>query len=49
MWEIDLKHLESLVDEKTKAIVVVNPSNPCGSNFSAEHVRHILQGNFQNS
>ncbi|CAK8672528.1 tyrosine aminotransferase-like [Clavelina lepadiformis] len=42
-WEVDLEHLESLIDRKTKAIVVVNPSNPCGSNFNAEHIRAILE------
>jgi len=33
-WEIDLEYLESLIDEKTKFIWIVNPSNPCGSVFS---------------
>ncbi|KAK2562341.1 Tyrosine aminotransferase [Acropora cervicornis] len=28
-WEVDIKHLGSLVDERTRAIVVNNPSNPC--------------------
>lgn len=36
-WEIDLVHLESLIDSKTKAILVNNPSNPCGSAFTKEH------------
>ena len=40
-WEIDLEHLESLVDDDTVAMVVTNPSNPCGSNFSPEHVAAI--------
>jgi len=41
-WEIDLKHLESLIDEKTQAIIANNPSNPCGSIFSKEHMKEIL-------
>ena len=28
-WEIDLVQLDSLIDEKTRAIVINNPSNPC--------------------
>ncbi|KAJ3339042.1 hypothetical protein HDU91_001079 [Kappamyces sp. JEL0680] len=42
-WEIDLAHLESLVDENTAAILVNNPSNPCGSNYSHEHLESILK------
>jgi tyrosine aminotransferase len=30
--------MDSLVDSNTKAIVINNPSNPCGSNFTAEHL-----------
>ncbi|XP_021264684.1 tyrosine aminotransferase isoform X3 [Numida meleagris] len=41
-WEIDLKHLESLVDEKTACVIVNNPSNPCGSVFSKGHLQKIL-------
>ena len=42
-WEVDLDHLESLIDEKTKAIIVTNPSNPCGSVYSKEHLEAILE------
>eukprot|EP00735_Rhodelphis_limneticus_P003547 TRINITY_DN15032_c0_g1::TRINITY_DN15032_c0_g1_i1::g.24936::m.24936 TRINITY_DN15032_c0_g1::TRINITY_DN15032_c0_g1_i1::g.24936 ORF type:complete len:430 (-),score=80.81,sp/Q8QZR1/ATTY_MOUSE/45.76/9e-136,Aminotran_1_2/PF00155.16/9.8e-68,DegT_DnrJ_EryC1/PF01041.12/3.3e-06,Beta_elim_lyase/PF01212.16/9.8e-05,Aminotran_5/PF00266.14/0.0004,Cys_Met_Meta_PP/PF01053.15/0.0034 TRINITY_DN15032_c0_g1_i1:396-1628(-) len=41
-WECDLAHLESLIDERTVAILVNNPSNPCGSVFSKDHVMAIL-------
>lgn len=41
-WEIDLAHLESLVDAKTAAILITNPSNPCGSVFSKAHLRKLL-------
>ncbi|XP_003227448.2 tyrosine aminotransferase [Anolis carolinensis] len=41
-WEIDLKQMESLVDEKTACLVVNNPSNPCGSVFSKGHLQKIL-------
>ncbi|KAM4801318.1 tyrosine aminotransferase isoform X2 [Urocitellus parryii] len=41
-WEIDLKQLESLIDEKTACVIVNNPSNPCGSVFSKSHLQKIL-------
>ncbi|KAG5684610.1 hypothetical protein PVAND_013835 [Polypedilum vanderplanki] len=42
-WEIDLDHLEELIDENTAAIIVTNPSNPCGSVFSKQHILDILE------
>lgn len=42
-WQIDLENLESQVDSQTAAIVINNPSNPCGSVFSARHLRAILE------
>lgn len=41
-WEIDLDDLESQIDESTAAIVINNPSNPCGSVFSKDHALDIL-------
>lgn len=41
-WKIDLKQLESLIDEKTACVIVNNPSNPCGSVFSKSHLQKIL-------
>ncbi len=41
-WEVDLSNLELLIDSKTAAIVVNNPSNPCGSVFSRAHMIEIL-------
>jgi len=41
-WKIDLDQLESLVDKNTAAIVINNPSNPCGSVFSKRHLMAIL-------
>ncbi|XP_054856341.1 tyrosine aminotransferase [Eublepharis macularius] len=41
-WEIDLKQMESLVDDKTACLIVNNPSNPCGSVFSKTHLQKIV-------
>ncbi|XP_062501524.1 tyrosine aminotransferase-like [Corticium candelabrum] len=42
-WDVDLYHLESLFDSKTKAIVVNCPSNPCGSVYTKEHKLEIIK------
>ncbi|CAD2214489.1 Aminotransferase class I and II/DegT/DnrJ/EryC1/StrS aminotransferase family/Aminotransferase class-V/Cys/Met metabolism PLP-dependent enzyme, putative [Angomonas deanei] len=42
-WEVDLDEVRSLVDNKTKAILVNNPNNPCGSNWSLQHVEAIVK------
>lgn len=41
-FTIDLKNLATLVDEKTKFLWVVNPSNPCGTIFSRTHMEEIF-------
>lgn len=41
-WEVDLEHLTELIDHNTVAIVVNNPSNPCGSVYSKKHLQDIL-------
>lgn len=41
-WQADLIQLESLIDDKTSAILVNNPSNPCGSVYSKKHLEDIL-------
>ncbi|KAL7026896.1 hypothetical protein ACKWTF_005219 [Chironomus riparius] len=41
-WEIDLDHLESLIDDKTRAIVVNSPGNPCGNVHSKKHILEII-------
>lgn len=42
-WEIDLNHLEALIDDSTAAVIVNSPSNPCGSVYSKQHLQDILQ------
>ena len=41
-WEIDLKNLENIIDHNTAAMVLTNPSNPCGSVFSKKHIQDII-------
>ncbi|KAI6661244.1 tyrosine aminotransferase [Oopsacas minuta] len=41
-YEADLTDLESKIDSNTGAIVVNNPSNPCGSVYSHQHLMDIL-------
>ena len=33
-WECDVEQMSSLIDSRTRAIVINNPSNPCGSVYS---------------
>ncbi|CAH1183283.1 unnamed protein product [Phaedon cochleariae] len=42
-WEVDLGHLESQIDHNTAAILINNPSNPCGSNYTENHLRSLLE------
>lgn len=39
-WEIDLDHVRELLDETVVAWLINNPSNPCGSVYSADHLRN---------
>lgn len=41
-WEADLDDLEAQIDSKTRAILINNPNNPCGSVYSREHIAKIL-------
>lgn len=42
-WEVDLDVVEALADDKTVAIVVVTPCNPCGNVFSRQHLQKIAE------
>ena len=41
-WEVDLDDLEAKIDERSKFILIVNPSNPFGSIFSKDHCLDII-------
>lgn len=41
-WDVVLEDISALADERTRAIVVNNPANPCGSVYSREHIEEIL-------
>ena len=40
-WEVDLDAVEALADERTVALVIINPGNPCGSVYSREHLQKV--------
>lgn len=42
-WQIDLDELENKVNDRTKAIVVINPNNPTGANYNRESILNILR------
>ncbi|GKB66845.1 probable aminotransferase TAT2 [Tanacetum coccineum] len=42
-WEVDLNGVETLADDKTVAIVIINPGNPCGNIFTRHHLQMIAE------
>jgi len=40
-WEVDLDSLESVADENTVALVLINPGAPCGNVFAYEHLKRV--------
>jgi alanine-synthesizing transaminase len=40
-WRIDFDVLKTLIDAKTKAIILVNPNNPTGSYIKAEELKKL--------
>jgi tyrosine aminotransferase len=41
-WQIDTGSLARLADERTCALLINNPSNPCGAVYSREHLSEVL-------
>jgi len=42
-WEPNLAHIQSLINENTKAIVLINPNNPTGAIYSDNTLRSIAK------
>lgn len=40
-WSLDVARLEALISDKTRAVVIVSPSNPTGKIFSEHKLRRI--------
>jgi tyrosine/nicotianamine family aminotransferase len=41
-WQPDINDLRSKISKKTRAIVVINPNNPCGAFYEEKTLRQIL-------
>lgn len=42
-WNPDINHIKSLINHKTKAIVIINPNNPTGAVYSYEVLTQITE------
>ncbi len=41
-WQPDIKDIKRKVNDKTKAIIIINPNNPTGSNASYETLKELV-------
>lgn len=41
-WEVDLESVETVADENTVAMVIINPGNPCGNVYSYDHLKKVI-------
>lgn len=42
-WQPDIEDIKSKINDKTKAIVLINPNNPTGSLYSKEILQQIIE------
>ncbi|NJM33207.1 MAG: pyridoxal phosphate-dependent aminotransferase [Limnobacter sp.] len=42
-WAPDLAHMKSLITEKTRAIVLINPNNPTGALYGDDTLKEIVE------
>ncbi|MFN4196592.1 MAG: aminotransferase class I/II-fold pyridoxal phosphate-dependent enzyme [Caldimicrobium sp.] len=42
-WDIDIASIRPLIDEKSRAIVIINPNNPTGAVYSRETLTQIVE------
>jgi len=49
-WQPSIDDIKSKINDKTRAIILINPNNPTGSNFSKETLQEIVDlANFKRS
>ena len=41
-WQPDIEDIKSKINDKTKAIIIINPNNPTGSNASKETLQKLI-------
>ncbi|MEW6194466.1 MAG: aminotransferase class I/II-fold pyridoxal phosphate-dependent enzyme [Bacteroidota bacterium] len=41
-WQPNIDDMKSKINDKTRAIILINPNNPTGSNFSPETLKQII-------
>ena len=42
-WQPDVDHMESQIDEKTRAIVIINPNNPTGAVYRKKTLLKVIE------
>lgn len=42
-WQPDIEDIKSKINDKTKAIIIINPNNPTGSNCSIDTLKKIVE------